>query len=244
MHPWFRWLNYLDPIGYAFEALMINEVRLEILHRDLSLTVLQFRNRQFPCSVNVPSGPGYENVSAAQRACSAVGAAPGANFVDGDVYIGVGFQYYAVHLWRYVEVNNMPAILALTDDRNLGILFVFMILFLCTYLYATEYIASQQSKGEVLLFRRGQVPKANDKDDEEANIEKRTTATSRAEIPGGGGDVSNIHRQTAIFHWDSVSYEIKIKGNPRVLLDDVDGWVKPGTLTALMVCFSLQTVPF
>ncbi|KAL8846349.1 MAG: hypothetical protein Q9221_008556 [Calogaya cf. arnoldii] len=27
MRPWFRWLNYLNPVGYAFEALMINEVR-------------------------------------------------------------------------------------------------------------------------------------------------------------------------------------------------------------------------
>jgi ABC-type multidrug transport system permease subunit len=26
MHPWFRWLNYINPVGYAFEALMINEV--------------------------------------------------------------------------------------------------------------------------------------------------------------------------------------------------------------------------
>jgi len=28
MHPWFRWINYLDPVSYAFEALMINEVRV------------------------------------------------------------------------------------------------------------------------------------------------------------------------------------------------------------------------
>jgi ATP-binding cassette, subfamily G (WHITE), member 2, PDR len=28
--------------------------------------------------------------------------------------------------------------------------------------------------------------------------------------------------------------DIKIKGEPRRLLDHVDGWVKPGTLTALM----------
>lgn len=26
MHPWFRWLNYLNPVGYAFESLIINEV--------------------------------------------------------------------------------------------------------------------------------------------------------------------------------------------------------------------------
>ena len=28
MHPWFRWINYLDPVAYAFESLMINEVRV------------------------------------------------------------------------------------------------------------------------------------------------------------------------------------------------------------------------
>lgn len=26
MHPWFRWFNYLNPVGYTFESLMINEV--------------------------------------------------------------------------------------------------------------------------------------------------------------------------------------------------------------------------
>jgi ABC-type multidrug transport system permease subunit len=26
MHPWFRWINYVDPVAYAFESLMINEV--------------------------------------------------------------------------------------------------------------------------------------------------------------------------------------------------------------------------
>lgn len=30
MPPWFRWLNYLNPVGYAFEGLMINEVRFRI----------------------------------------------------------------------------------------------------------------------------------------------------------------------------------------------------------------------
>jgi ATP-binding cassette subfamily G (WHITE) protein 2 (PDR) len=39
MHPWFRWINYLDPVSYAFEALMINEVCEESTTlRDFSLT--------------------------------------------------------------------------------------------------------------------------------------------------------------------------------------------------------------
>jgi ATP-binding cassette subfamily G (WHITE) protein 2 (PDR) len=27
MHPWLRWVGYINPVGYAFESLMINEVR-------------------------------------------------------------------------------------------------------------------------------------------------------------------------------------------------------------------------
>lgn len=26
MHPWLRWIRYIDPVSYAFESLMINEV--------------------------------------------------------------------------------------------------------------------------------------------------------------------------------------------------------------------------
>lgn len=59
MHPWFRWINYLDPVAYAFEALMVNE----------------FHNRRFNCSAFVPQGPGYESLSPDERLCSAVGAA-------------------------------------------------------------------------------------------------------------------------------------------------------------------------
>ena len=48
-------------------------------------------------------------------------------------------------------------------------------------------------------------------------------------------DVSDvIQKQTAIFQWHDVCYDIKIKNEERRILDHVDGWVKPGTLTALM----------
>ncbi|KAL0940175.1 ABC multidrug transporter [Colletotrichum truncatum] len=48
------------------------------------------------------------------------------------------------------------------------------------------------------------------------------------------GDLG-IDRQTAIFHWSNVSYEVKVKKNEmKRILDGVDGWCEPGTLTALM----------
>ncbi|KAK1229295.1 Multidrug resistance protein [Marasmius sp. AFHP31] len=46
--------------------------------------------------------------------------------------------------------------------------------------------------------------------------------------------VAVIQKQTSIFHWEDVCYDITIKGQPRRILDDVDGWVEPGKLTALM----------
>lgn len=112
MHPWFRWINYLDPVAYAFEALLINE----------------FHNRRFECSAFVPS---YANVTPDQHICSAVGAAPGATYVEGDAYINASFKYYRSHLWR-----------------NLGILIGITIALCAVYLTATEYISAQRSKGE------------------------------------------------------------------------------------------------
>lgn len=114
---------------------------------------------------------------------------------------------------------------------------------LCTvYLVATEYITAKKSKGEVLLFRRGHKPAVLTKrggSDEELGQVK----SSGVEKTSTNVDVSTIlKKQTAVFHWEDVCYDIKIKGEPRRILDHVDGWVKPGTLTALMVStFALRS---
>ncbi|ESZ90150.1 BcatrD protein [Sclerotinia borealis F-4128] len=201
MHPWFRWINYIDPVSYGFEALMINE----------------FHGRQIPCSVFVPSGGNYTNVGADERICSTTGAAAGANYVDGDRYIEVNFGYSHTHLWR-----------------NLGIMIAFMLFGCAVYLTASEFISAKKSKGEVLLFRRGRIPYISKSSDEEAKLDDRMTAATLARTKTVPDAPPSIQKQTAIFHWDDVHYDIKIKGEPRKLLDGVDGWVKPGTLTALM----------
>ncbi len=43
-----------------------------------------------------------------------------------------------------------------------------------------------------------------------------------------------IAHQTAVFHWKDVCYDINVAKENRRILDHIDGWVKPGTLTALM----------
>ncbi|VDC07751.1 unnamed protein product [Peniophora sp. CBMAI 1063] len=202
MHGWARWINYIDPIAYAFEAFVVNE----------------FDGREFPCATFVPSGPTYTDI--ASQICSVVGGEPGQTSVSGRVYINQSFQYFRSHLWR-----------------NWGILVGFFCFFCTTYLFATEYIPAAKSKGEILVFRSGHAPKeivAPRKSDEEAGTPIGKAEFDQAVQEKADEAVGVIQRQTAIFHWEDVIYDIKVKGGERRLLDHVDGWVEPGKLTALM----------
>ncbi|KAJ5995548.1 hypothetical protein N7481_002525 [Penicillium waksmanii] len=192
---WSRWMNYIDPLAYSFESMMVNE----------------FRNRDFPCSSLVPSGEGYENVDTINTICSTVSSTAGDLYISGEAYLETAYAYTNSHLWR-----------------NLGIVIAFMIFFMFVYLIATEYITEAASKGEVLLFRRGRQPKAPTQDCETiADMNYREEEDSE-----GAG--ANIQRQTAIFQWQDLCYDIKIKNEDRRILDHVNGWVKPGSATALM----------
>ncbi|KAF4453657.1 ATPase [Fusarium austroafricanum] len=194
---WCRWINYLDPVAYAFESLMVNE----------------FHNRNFTCTAFVPSPSteGYENVRGLNRACSTVGSVPGQDFVNGDAYLNKQYKYYHAHKWR-----------------NVGILIAMTIFNHIVYIVATEYIQAKKSKGEVLVFRHGHMP-SKTKADPESAVSGPVPTTEKF-----NNEVANIQGSTSVFHWNNVCYDIKIKGEPRRILDNVDGWVKPGTLTALM----------
>lgn len=107
------------------------------------------------------------------------------------------------------------------------------------YLGATELISAQKSKGEVLVFQRGKIPKElkpKKKGDIEDNGsgEKATVAEQLAPSQTHNDVGGIIKKQTAVFQWQDVCYDVKIKSETRRILDHVDGWVKPGTLTALM----------
>ncbi|KAL8846348.1 MAG: hypothetical protein Q9221_008555 [Calogaya cf. arnoldii] len=111
---------------------------------------------------------------------------------------------------------------------------VLMIFGCFVYLVATEYISAKKSKGEVLFFRRGRVPDLRPKLDQEANGDRRVNQKTLAGEKIVLDAAASIQKQTKVLHWESVNYDIKVKSGPRRLLDDVDGWVVPGTLTALM----------
>ena len=190
-----------------------------------SVFLNEFVGRQFQCTDFVPSGPGYDTVGASERVCTVAGSVLGQDFVDGTTYLNVSFGFVNSHRWR-----------------NLGILIAFMVVITALHILMTELISSERSKGEVLIFTRKALKRHH-----------RTTATDTEKGPGNSASqkfiqsesdsegVVEVDRQTAVFHWRDVCYDIKIKGEDRRILDHVDGWVKPGTLTALMVS---PTTPF
>lgn len=84
MPGWSRWMVYINPLSYAFESLMINE----------------FHDRNFACSVIIPSGLDYSAVGINNRACAEVGNRLGSTTIQGDIYINDKFQYYHSNKWR------------------------------------------------------------------------------------------------------------------------------------------------
>ena len=69
--------------------------------------------------------------------------------------------------------------------------------------------------------------------DEEVGSEKVSSSGSSGKEKAEK-DVNAIPPQKGVFTWRSVCYDMLIKGENHRILDNVSGWVKPGSLTALM----------
>ncbi|KAI5960963.1 CDR1 [Candida pseudojiufengensis] len=214
---WSRWINYINPVGYVFESLMLNE----------------FHGREFECLENnfIPSGPNFSQYPIGNKVCATVGARPGNRFVNGTDYLKESYNYVNGHKWR-----------------NLGITIGFAVFFLVIYVALTEFNKGAMQKGEIVLFLKGSLKKhkkqmqakAHDSEyggmpNEKVSIEAATEAR-KFENSSESGSVSStpLPENKEIFFWRDLTYQVKIKKEDRVILNHVDGWVKPGQITALM----------
>lgn len=210
MHPWFVWIYWIDPLAYGFSAVLANE----------------FKGTIIPCVATnlVPNGPGYTN--SLYQACTGVGGAtPGAVSVTGEQYLA-SLSYSASNIWR-----------------NFGILWAWWVLFVVITIVATNGWKSQSGNSGFLLIPREKAHKNKHlTEDEEQPVAE---PVSEKQIPtSSGGSTSDgtkvndtddqLVRNTSVFTWKNLTYTVKTPSGDRVLLDNVQGWVKPGTLGALM----------
>jgi hypothetical protein len=197
MHAWFKWLTYINPVGYAFESLISNE----------------FHNHDFNCTAERIVPP-YAQEANGDFVCAVRGSVPNQLFVSGDAYIGTNYDYFYKHIWR-----------------NLGILYTFLVFFVILYLVISERNVALPISTDGLIFRR----EHSQKDVAESKIEPPSTTQSSADglAVGKQPRLDLVHTRT--FSWSNVCYDIQTNGEVKTLVDHISGWVKPGTLTALMV---------
>lgn len=199
-------LNFFNGrVAYGFEALMVNE----------------FHNLQLTC---VPPNlvPPYGNP--ANQGCSLPGSTPGTTIVNGDAYLQAQLTYSYSHLWR-----------------NVGIVFAFWAFFVVATLFGMEMILKpHKGGGDVNVYRKGGAPESVVEALEESKVvqdeerQQQDGAMREAKNEKQEDELQGIAKSETVFTWSGVNYTIPVKGGKRVLLSDVQGYVKPGRLTALM----------
>ncbi|GMM58019.1 ATP-binding cassette transporter [Maudiozyma humilis] len=209
MHPWFKWISYILPIRYAFESMLNAE----------------FHGRHMDCGGTlVPSGPGYENITDANRVCAFVGSKPGQSWVLGDDYLNLTFQYKYKDTWR-----------------NFGIMWCFLLGYMIIKAVVTEYKRPVKGGGDALIFKKGakRFTPVDDLESSSGSIESREKYSSESGSVSAGGKSSSAPvfedlKAAGAFIWRNVCYTIPYDGGQRQLLDNVSGYCIPGTMTALM----------
>ncbi|KAF5591683.1 ABC-2 type transporter [Fusarium pseudocircinatum] len=205
---WARWINYINPLAYGFEALMVNE-----LH-----------GRQFPCAHIIPSGQGYDSLKASQRTCVVVGAVPGSTVVDGGAYLEGTYQYEHGHKWRNIGIL-------------FGFTIFFFFTYVLSAEYARpapsrgEVLVFRRGKSSPDSWNHPR--DAENQYPSQQLIEKPLVASLQHTIATPKPSSPSVCEKP-VFHWEDVCYDINIKGETRRILDHVDGWVQPGVTTVLM----------
>ena len=178
----------------------------------------EFHDQQIPCEPPniIPYGPGY-NDSRFQSCAGVGGAVQGATSLTGDSYLH-SLEYSHSHVWR-----------------NVGILWAWWIFYAgMTIFFTSRWRAAAEGGGTMLIPRENVKKTQNLLDAESAAQEK----SSGHHAPSSSNEDVKIDdqlvRNTSVFTWKDLTYTVNTPSGPRVLLDNVNGWVKPGMLGALM----------
>ncbi|EJS41517.1 pdr10p [Saccharomyces arboricola H-6] len=244
---WSKWISYINPLSFLFESLMINE----------------FHGRDFTCAQFIPSGPNYVNATGDEVICSSLGAVPGNDYVSGDAFIRTNYGFEHKNKWRSLGIGLAYIIFflclyLLICEYNEGAKQNGEIL-----VFPHSVIKRMNKDGVSGKIKQNpftsstsdaekDIEMNNDssvtdtrflRDSEVAAMGSSTVAkeqspsSSSSAFRNNSSNKSNnieLSKSQAIFHWRNLCYDIPVKKGKRRILNNVDGWVKPGTLTALV----------
>ncbi|KAF8665434.1 hypothetical protein AX16_000453 [Volvariella volvacea WC 439] len=208
MERWLFWIYYINPVAYAWQGCMENE----------------FRHLRLICDGNsvIPrNGFGlnnYPDTLGPNQACTLFGAQSGSDIIPGADYLRVGYSLDVNDIWR----------------RCFPVLVGFFILFQLTQVFILEYFPQFGFGGGISIFSK--------ENDETKKLNERLRERKAQRIDGGkpGKELeakksrTETYEDKRTFSWERLNYHVPTPDGPRRLLHDVYGYVKPGTLTALM----------
>ncbi|OAA76511.1 ABC drug exporter AtrF [Akanthomyces lecanii RCEF 1005] len=202
---WFGWFYWINPVSYAFEGVISNE--------------LSSRNMQCAPSQLVPQGPG---IMPENQGCAVPGSAAGATTVNGADYLSANYDYHRSNLWR-----------------NWAVLIAFSVLYILVTVLATETLSFATSGMGILMFKKSKAGAAAAKDTKAADEEsgKKETQgndTLQRQITTPDEVLQEFQRSEKIFTWENVNYTVPTADGPKKLLNNVQGYAKPGVMVALM----------
>ncbi|KAF5385059.1 hypothetical protein D9615_001097 [Tricholomella constricta] len=211
MKRWLFWIYYVNPVSYAWQGCMENE----------------FMRISLTCDGNsvIPrNGFGitkYPDVLGPNQACTLFGSTSGSNIISGKAYLLAGYNIDVADLWR----------------RNFLVLLGFLFAFQISQIVALEFFPQYGFNLSINIFAK-----------ETEELKKRNAVLQEKKLRRKGklekssNDDKEVvkHEKVAIqshqktFTWENLNYHVPGPNGPIRLLHDVFGYVKPGTLTALM----------
>jgi ATP-binding cassette subfamily G (WHITE) protein 2 (SNQ2) len=227
MHPWFSWIFWIDPLSYAVEAIMGS----------------QLENRAFNCvGPNlIPNGPQYQGQPSS---CSGVQGSVGST-VNGANYLS-SLSFSSSHVWRnFGIIWAFWAGFVFASKFNLCMLRVKIPCLLKSSRSAAGllmmYGATSVANASTLEFARNKetlsdkalVGHGSDEEKQQSVDTNLDTANSTPRT-GSVKEEKALIENKSIFTWKNLTYTVKTPEGDRVLLDQVNGYIKPGTLGALM----------
>ena len=157
-----------------------------------------------------PSGAGYPDTLGPNQVCTLQGSTPGNPDVPGADYISAAFNYEQSTQWR-----------------NWGITIVFFVGFAIMQMLAMEFFKHGRGAPAIQVYQ----PENKER---KALNEKLLANKEKFRKGEAEQDLSSLTTSKKPFTWSNVTYDVPVSGGQRRLLNSVFGYVKPGTLTALM----------
>ncbi|EGG16975.1 hypothetical protein DFA_07956 [Cavenderia fasciculata] len=174
-----------------------------------ALMANEFMNNDFDCSTSaIPYGPSYAAYGA-NRICAAPGAIQGNLTLPGETYLSEDLDFK-------------------TSDRALNVCVVYLwwLFFTALNMVALEFLDWTSGGYTQKVYKKGKAPKINDSEEEKLQNKIVLEATENMK--------NTLEMRGGVFTWQHIKYTVPVPGGTRLLLDDIEGWIKPGQMTALM----------